>query len=233
MSNNDFFEFEDKNTDFPFYNQKNLYDKTSLIILLSSLFLFTFLILGPIKFYQGQEQIILFLITLISFLMITKCNFGYFFKKLSVNDLRLIILLYIGYQVYYLIIYFLLGVFSYTTSSPIEYFIDMNLITLLLNLLQIIAEEFFRIFLFLVLLYYTYRYTENRKKSIIISSILVMIVFGLLHVNTYNYKIIQILLFQGLGSIFELLGYLKTKNMAIPILVHMLLNIAGWMQFLI
>ncbi len=233
MGNSDYFDFEDKNVDFPFYNQKSLFDKNSLLIILATIFIFTFLIFGPIKFQGSQQQIIMFLITLIPLLMLTKCNLGYFFKKLTVDDLRLIILSYIGYMVYYLIVYFLLQAIAYPTTSSTIYFNDMNFLTLLVYLLQVIAEEIFRIFVFLVLMYFTYNYTKNRKKSIIISTIFMFAVFALLHVNTYNYNILQILLFQGLGSIFEYAGYLKTKNLAIPILVHMLINIAGWMQFLI
>lgn len=232
MSNVDFFEFEDKNIDFPYYNEKNAYVKNSLIIILSSLFLFVFLILGPIKFFEGQEQIILFLITIIPLLLLTKCNLGLFFRKISLNDIRLIIVSYIGYKIYYLIVYELFQVTNYVTTSAESQFLNMNLFTLIINTLQIFSEEIFRIFLFLILMYFLYKYTNNRKKSIIISTVLVLIVFGLMHVNTYGYNIIQILLLQGFGSIFEFLGYLKTKNLAIPIIIHLLINISSWIPYL-
>lgn len=233
MSNADFFEFEDKSIDFPFYNEKNIYDKNSIIIILSSLFLFIFLILGPVKFFEGQEQIILFLITIIPLLLLTKCNLSSFFRKISFNDVRLIIVSYIGYKVYYLIIYALFQITNYTTTSAESQFINMDILILLVNFLQIFSEEIFRIFLFIFLMYYLYRYTNNRKKSIIISTIIMLIIFGLLHVNTYGYNIIQILLLQGLGSIFEFAGYLKTKNLAIPIIIHVLINISSWVPYLI
>lgn len=233
MSNADFFEFEDKSIDFPFYNEKNIYDKNSIIIILSSLFLFIFLILGPVKFFEGQEQIILFLITIIPLLLLTKCNLSSFFRKISFNDVRLIIVSYIGYKVYYLIIYALFQITNYTTTSAESQFINMDILTLLVNFLQIFSEEIFRIFLFIFLMYYLYRYTNNRKKSIIISTIIMLIIFGLLHVNTYGYNIIQILLLQGLGSIFEFAGYLKTKNLAILIIIHVLINISSWVPYLI
>jgi len=191
------------------------------------------MILGPVKFYEGQEQIILFLITLIPLLLLTKCNLSSFFRKLSLNDIRLIIVSYIGYKVYYLIIYGLFQITNYTTTSAESYFQNINLLTVIVNLLQIFSEEIFRIFIFLILMYYLYKYTNNRKMSIIISTVIMLIVFGLLHVNTYGYNIIQIMLFQGLGSIFEFAGYLKTKNLAIPILIHILINISSWFQFLI
>ena len=121
---------------------------------------------------------------------------------------------------------------NYVTTSAESQFLNMNLLTLIINTLQIFSEEIFRIFLFLILMYFLYKYTNNRKKSIIISTVLVLIVFGLMHVNTYGYNIIQILLLQGFGSIFELLGYLKTKNLAIPIIIHLLINISSWIPYL-
>jgi hypothetical protein len=191
------------------------------------------MILGPVKFYEGQEQIILFLITLIPLLLLTKCNLSSFFRKLSLNDIRLIIVSYIGYKIYYLIVYGFFQITNYTTTSAESYFLNLNLLTVIVNLLQIFSEEIFRIFIFLILMYYLYKYTNNRKISIITSTVIMLIVFGLLHVNTYGYNIIQIMLFQGLGSIFEFAGYLKTKNLAIPILIHILINISSWFQFLI
>ena len=65
------------------------------------------------------------------------------------------------------------------------------------------------------------------------SEVFVLIIFGLLHVNTYSYNIIQILLLQGLGSIFEIFGYLKTKNLVIPIIIHLLINLASWIPYLL
>lgn len=233
MSNVDFFDFEDKNIDFPFYNEKSIFDKNAIIIILSSLFLFTFLILGPIKFFEGQEQIILFLITIIPLLLLTKCNLGLFFRKISLNDLRLVIVSYIGYKIYYLIVYGLFQLTNYATTSSDIYFQNMDIFSLIINILQIFSEEIFRIFLLLILMYYLYKYTKDRKKSIIISTVIMLIIFGLLHVNTYGYNIIQILLLQGFGSIFETFGYLKTKNLAIPILIHILINVSSWIPFLL
>ena len=233
MSDVDFFDFEDKNVDFPFYNENREFDKNSIIIILSSIFLFVFLILGPIKFFEGQEQIILFLITIIPLLLLTKCNLSPFFRKISLNDLRLIIVSYIGYQVYYLIINGLFKLTNYTTSSAIKYFENMDVLTLIFNFLQIFSEEIFRIFVLLLIMYFIYKYTNDRKKSIILSTVFVLIIFGLLHVNTYSYNIIQILLLQGLGSIFEIFGYLKTKNLVIPIIIHLLINLASWIPYLL
>ncbi|MBE6047744.1 MAG: CPBP family intramembrane metalloprotease, partial [Clostridium sp.] len=86
--------------------------------------------------------------------------------------------------------------------------------------------------LFILILHFVYKKTSNRKKSIILSSIIVMLVFGLLHINTFG-NIIQILFIQGLGSIFQLYGYLKTKNILIPIFVHLLINCSSWIPLLL
>jgi membrane protease YdiL (CAAX protease family) len=49
-----------------------------------------------------------------------------------------------------------------------------------------------------------------------------MAIFGLAH---YQYgPIIQILLIQGLGSIFDLYAYLKTKNVLVSYSAHLLFD---------
>lgn len=161
--------------------------------------------------------------------MLTKCDLSPYFRKLSLNDVRLIIVMYILGKVLYLITYFFLGLINFqTTSSTVT---DLSAFTLFLNMFQIIGEEFFRISLFLLIMYMVYKYTNNRKTSIIISTVITLLIFGVLHINTYN-NLIQILLFQGLGSIVELFGYIKTKNILVAIIIHILINLSNWVFLL-
>ena len=48
--------------------------------------------------------------------------------------------------------------------------------------------------------------------------------FGIIHSGAYSGKIVQILLIQGLGSIFALYPYLKTKNMINSYILHLLVD---------
>ena len=56
----------------------------------------------------------------------------------------------------------------------------------------------------------------------IVSSVIVLIGFGLIHYDYPNNTIYSILLLQGLGTVFELYGYLKTKNIFVPYISHIL-----------
>jgi hypothetical protein len=69
MNQSKYFEFEDKDSDFPYYkNDKFLSGKTGIILLFSVL-LFIILILGPVKFQGYQEGLILFLAMSIPFVI--------------------------------------------------------------------------------------------------------------------------------------------------------------------
>ena len=226
-----YFFFENR-YDFPYYSEKNKDSTRNLIILLITPLLFAFLIMGPIQFFKGQEQVILFLTTFFMLLFLTRGNLGVFFKKISFDDLRLVIVSYILYAVYYLLIVSFLQLINFkTVNASTSFFTDLNLLYYLTFILQVFAEEIFKIFLFLLLLGIIYSRIGNRKKSIIIAVFLTLIIFGLLHYNSYP-SIVQIILIQGFGGIFELYPYIKTKNMLIPIMVHLLINFSSWFMLL-
>lgn len=230
MNRNDFFGFEDGDRDFPFYNDESFFSIKNKIILLFSLILFIFLSFGNIKFFNGQEQIIFFFVTFIPLLLLTQGNLSTFFRKPSLNDFRLIIICYLCYEIYYLAVYAFFSLINFKTTQATN--MDLNFLILMTNILQIISEEIFRAFVFILLLYLLYKITNNRKISIIISSLVMLVLFGLLHYNTYP-NIVQILFFQGFGSIFELFGYLKTKNLVVAILIHLIINFSGWLVLMV
>ncbi|MBQ6444029.1 MAG: CPBP family intramembrane metalloprotease [Methanosphaera sp.] len=65
-----------------------------------------------------------------------------------------------------------------------------------------------------------YKYTDNHKVSIIVSMIIVMIFFALLHLTDMK-SLVSVLVLQGFGSIFEFYGYVKTKNLLAPYITHL------------
>lgn len=225
LSRNDFFDFEDKTYDFPFYNKNTgNFQRNTKILLLNTL-LFIFLIFGPIKLPNGQEQVLLFIFTLIMLLLFTKGNIGTFFRMPEKKDLRLIIICYILYEVWYIAMVSFINLIKYPTATPNA--IDINNFILLTNMLQVIAEEIFRAFLFLMILRFTYNKGFNRKKAITISIIITLVIFGLLHYNNYP-SILQILLIQGFGGFAIMYPYIKTKNLTLSVIVHILINLASW-----
>ena len=67
-----------------------------------------------------------------------------------------------------------------------------------------------------------YKFTDNLKISVAVSTAIVLLGFGLLHYAPPTNTIVSVLLLQGLGSLFEMYGYLKTKNLFVPYISHLL-----------
>ncbi|MBR3213487.1 MAG: CPBP family intramembrane metalloprotease [Methanosphaera sp.] len=65
-----------------------------------------------------------------------------------------------------------------------------------------------------------YKYTGNRKVSIMVSMIIVMIFFALLHLTDMK-SLVSVLALQGFGPIFEFYGYVKIKNLLVPYITHL------------
>ena len=58
--------------------------------------------------------------------------------------------------------------------------------------------------------------------SILVAIVLTLFIFGLAHLRAYNGAVLQILLIQGLGSIFDLFCYLRTKNILTSYAMHLI-----------
>ena len=56
-----------------------------------------------------------------------------------------------------------------------------------------------------------------------IATFVTLLVFGLAHYAAYG-SLLQILLIQGLGSIICLFAYLKTKNMLVTYVAHLIID---------
>lgn len=210
--------------DIPFYNNIPKLSKWDWTILTGSvLLLIGFLTVIPLP--SEYLSISFFLLGLLPALYICKGKYNIFFKKISLKDIKLIILLLIGMYIYNIV----MGAILVRLTGSIAGHSEMNtvpsLIFVISMIIQIFGEEFFKIFLLLILMYLVYRFTNNYKSSIIIGLIGSMIIFGLCHYMAYNGRILQILLLQGFGSIFEYFAYIKTKNIWVSYLLHLLRDI--------
>ena len=210
--------------DIPFYNNIPKLSKWDWTILTGSvLLLIGFLTIIPLP--SEYLSISFFLLGLLPALYICKGKYNIFFKKISLKDIKLIILLLIGMYIYSIV----MGAILVRLTGSIAGHSEMNtvpsLIFVISMIIQIFGEEFFKIFLLLILMYLVYRFTNNYKSSIIIGLIGSMVIFGLCHYRAYNGMILQILLLQGFGSIFEYFAYIKTKNLWVSYLLHLLRDI--------
>ena len=224
MDINEYFNFEEKE-DFPFY--KNLSFSSSNIVLALSVVLFILLVFAPVHFQGYQQQIIFCLAALIPLLVATNGNWGLLFKKPKIGDIKTVLIALVGMFVTILIIAIismLLNMPSMIDSSN-SYTITLNSIFLVTQFIQIIGEEIFKILSFIFILAISYRLTKhNRKRSVIIATFFTLLLFGLMHVNSYK-SILYCIFCMGFGSIMELYPYLKTKNILLSIIVHFLYNL--------
>ena len=226
-----YFNFEEEEYDFPFYKDKNFLTTKTAIALIIPLLIFALMIIGPVKFNNIHEQLILFFIMFIPFLIATKGKVATLFRKPKLADLKTIILCVLGnFAILFIIIFIqtminlIIPVDPFTRVDTTTVGYGLDILSLIVNFLQIIAEELFRITLFLILLHIVYKFSQKRKESMIISVIITLLVFGLMHVNN-NPSILYIILCIGFSSYFTLHAYLKTKNALLSVIVHLLYNI--------
>ena len=99
--------------------------------------------------------------------------------------------------------------------------ISVSSMILVTSIFSIMGEEFFKFIPLMFFLRVIYKYSNNRKLSVIISVALIMVMFASVH--AYNpIMFLFALCIQGFGSIFEFYGYIKTKNILVPYLSHLL-----------
>lgn len=169
----------------------------------------------------------LFIVTVVPALYLCKGNLKIFFKKPKLRDFLTIVLCLIGYYIWAVIVaYILIFVLQIPISANIilENFKNPTLITFLMPLIQLLGEEFFKIFTLLIVMHVVFKHTGKRSLAIGLGIIISITAFGLLHANAYNNKILQIMLIQGLGSIFALYPYLKTKNVVNSYILHLIVD---------
>ena len=117
------------------------------------------------------------------------------------------------------------GIVSSGTVSQ-ESITVMGLFPLIFSLM---GGEFLKFIPFMFFLRVIYKYSNNRKLSVIISVAIIMLMFASLH--AYNLiMFIFALCVQGFGSIFEFYGYIKTKNVLISYIIHLLTD---WTIFIL
>ena len=162
-------------------------------------------------------QCIILIVLVLYFL---KWDYKEIFRKPSRRDIALAVALFVGYIIYAVVVGKILEMFGIVSPGTVDTE-AMTSLTLISSVFSIMGEEFIKFIPFMFFLRLLYKYTNNRKLSILVSVALIMVMFASLH--AYNpIMLIFALFIQGFGSIFEFYGYVKTKNLLIPYLSHLL-----------
>lgn len=221
MSNIDYFNFENKDLDFPVYDKNPHIPKRGWVVLLIAMFA-GFMMQG----LTGNEMIdaILFcFIVLIPLLYYLKWDYRALFQKPKAKEVGLAVALFIGYIIYSLIVGSALDYFSLTGTSTIEG-VTLTFASIPPLLFSLMGEELIKLIPFLFFLRLFFKFSNNRKLSIVAAMTLVMVFFAMLHLMDLK-SLLSVLLIQGLGSIFEFYGYIKTKNVFISYTTHLLTDV--------
>lgn len=209
------FKFEDDGYDFPFYNKNPYIPKWGWVVLFV-VFIFGSLLLFSEKIHILILSCIVYIVPVLYFL---KWDYKAIFRMPSRRDILLVVVLFVGYLIYAVLMGAILEQFGIVSSGTVnpESVTVMSLVGLVFS---VMAEEFLKFIPFMFLLRVIYKFSNNRKLSLIISVAIIMIMFASLH--AYNPIMFMFALcIQGFGSIFEFYGYIKTKNLMIPYLTHL------------
>ncbi|WP_313640665.1 type II CAAX endopeptidase family protein [Paenibacillus sp.] len=228
MNKSDFFRFERKNDDFPFYSElqsPTLNLKNSLIFLIAVAVGFALFL---IEFGGANVQPFMNVIfPLAALIFVARSQWTSIFRKLVAKDIILIL----GTYIVNLIVTFAVGslltkLFS-TSANPVGESFNGNFADALPMFLKMIpmlfGEELITILPFLVALAFGVKKLKmSRKSAIILACVVSAILFGAYHLPTYNWNIVQAVIGIGIARIILLYPYLKTKNIWTSFIVHVM-----------
>ena len=208
----------DENRDFPFYNEIPKMSKIGWFILLISVpvALFSYQYFG---FFTNEfaRSIFFLLIMLIPLLFFSDRDYSLFFKKPTKDELILAVLMFVAYFIYSLVMTYFLDANGLASIGSG----DADIVPIISLVFSMMAEELIKFIPLMFLLRVFFKYTSNRRLSIMVSSAITLIFFGLIHLEP-GASLLSVLLIQGLGSISHLYVYLKSKNLFASYISHLL-----------
>ena len=210
--------------DFPFYNDNPKIKPLDIIILAIIPIFFTIYTFLPNNFLGSFGPYVFCVSELAAFLYVARGKLSLIIKKPKIRDIvRVIITLILQYIFVIAVGITLQLVFHLELNGNAVTEMEMNFKFWIAIIVQIFGEELYKLFIFLVVLILMNKLTKKRTLSIVIATIVTLLSFALIHATTYN-SIVQILLCQGVATIFCQYNYLKTKNILTTYLQHLLLD---------
>ena len=204
--------------DFPFYNEIPKMSKIGWLVLLVSVpvALFSF---RYVCFYTNEfaGSIVFLLIMLIPLLYFSDWDYSLFFRKPTKDELILAVVMFLAFFIYSLIMTYLLDASGLASTGSG----DADIVPIISLVFSMMAEELMKFIPLMFLLRVLFKYTSNRRMSIVVSSAVTLVFFALIHLEP-GVSLLSVLLIQGLGSLFHLYVYLKTKNLFASYLSHLM-----------
>ena len=217
----DFFNFEDKKYDIPFYNNNPKISKFAWLILWIAMVI-GYLSHLTVDSYIGIpfEGIMLCFILLIPVLYYLNWDYKAIFRKPSLNDLMWAVGMALTFVVYSTACTYLFS-FAGINEGKIP-LLAVNLANDFASFIFLLmGEELIKFILFAFFLCILYKFSSNRKPSIVVSMFITVMIFGLIHAIPTGFYVTGFLV-QGLGSLVHMFLYVKTKNVFVCYISHIL-----------
>ena len=225
----EFFRFEDTEYDIPFYKENpSLTTSKISVLILGIIIVFISPFVIPIEGYDIPKALIICLATLIPVTYALNGKLSMIFRIPKARDIILIILGIIGVFALNILMGIILnsmGIVS-TTDSAINNNATLMFITLII---QLMGEELFKFILLVLVLYATYK-SLGRKVAILLGIIVSQLLFSLLHIPAYGFNLPQLLLSLGVAWSVLPVIYVKTKNIVVVYIIHLLLDLMGFVS---
>lgn len=211
--NNDFFSFENTKLDFPFYTNNPKLSKSSWAGLILSIILGYFLLSVS---YVGP--VLMCAVMLVAVLYCLKWDYKRIFQKPSLNDIGWAVVMVFAYMAYATVMEHLLT--YHGVNEAYDVVVNRVFDAIFTLIFQMMGEELIKFILFVFFLYIIYKYTQKRKISIVLSVFTTLIIFGSMH--AIGISLLISILVQGIGSVFHIFLYVKSKNLMISYISHFL-----------
>ena len=203
----------DEERDFPYYRHNPRISKGAWFVLL---LLIPLSYIGYILFSFDE------LLSSIIFCMLYFSNWDYklIFHKPTKNEIILAVLMFVIYMVYSIAMASALEMFNLLPVDETP--LNLNIISLVSLFFSMMGEELLKFIPLMFFMRVFFKYTNKRNLSFVSSMVIVLIFFAFLHFDPSSTSIASVLLLQGVGSLVEMYGYAKTKNLLVPYISHLL-----------
>lgn len=226
-----FLEFDDTR-DFPFYRHNPRISKSGWFLLLLSVPIayLIYALAGEVSEIIGS--ILFCLVMLIPLLYFSGWDYSLMFRMPTKNEIILGVLLFAGYMIYSTVVGLSLDMVGLGGVPETAEAMGINIESTVGLIFSMMGEELLKFIPLMFLMRVVYKFSNNLKLSVVISVTLVLAGFGLLHYYPPSNTLASVLLLQGLGSLFEMYGYLKTKNLFVPYISHLLTDAVAFILIL-
>ena len=214
----------DETRDFPYYKNNPRISKKGWLLLLFMVpvALISYDLSSLIFNSDIIGSLIFCLLLLIPLLYLSKWDYGLLFYRPTRDEIILAVLMFVGYMVYSIIVGSLLDSYGLSGMDGSAETMGITLETTIGLIFSMMGEELVKLIPLMFFMRFIYKFSNNRNLAIGVSSVIILIGFGLLHYAPPYSTLISVLALQGFGTIFELYGYLRTKNLFVPYISHLL-----------